>query len=108
MGRPVCGFASRFRDRFGSRPWRPLLRVCTSPRQAGSAEQTLAWAGAGGPGRWAARSTRSHEEVGSLSLLVTTDVGEKPDEHYWWEDHVPTRLYLAQTRCSSAGHERQD
>src|SRR5207253_8696048 len=28
-----------------------------------------------------------------------TTVGEKPDE-YWWEDHVPTRLYLAPRSCS--------
>src|SRR5260370_37986579 len=46
--------------------------------------------------RDAARSRRPRVRRWSQGFPVGhTTVGEKPDEHYWWEDHVPTRLYLA-------------
>src|SRR5881296_1599300 len=83
MGRPACGFASRFRAQFGSRRWRPLLR----------GNPSLAGAGV-------ASSTRSQGGGLRFPLFVHTTVGEKPDEYDWWEDHVPTRLYLAPGNCN--------
>src|SRR5437870_10576218 len=101
MGRPVCGFASRFRAQLRSRLWRPLLRGHPSLAGAGSAERTLARPGAVGPAAPApARWTRSQGGGLRFPLFAHTTVGEKPDEYYWWEDHVPTRLYLAPGSCN--------
>src|SRR6266536_4137444 len=95
MGRPACGFASRFRPRFTRRLWRPPLRGLTSPAGAGSAEQSLARSGAGGRRGLARSISLSKEEVRSLFPFSHTSAGEKPHEHYWWEKHAPTRAYLA-------------
>jgi hypothetical protein len=60
-----------------------------------------------GPVRKSGRSAQHDplalfKEVGSLSFQ-SHRVGDKPDEHYWWEGHVPTRLYLARgKRCDGA------
>jgi len=43
--------------------------------------------------RWARFSFQSHR------------VGEKPDEHYWWEGHVPTRLYLARGKSRDSASQ---
>src|SRR5690349_6052205 len=75
MGRQGCGFAWWSRPRHRSRPWRPLPRGSTSPVGAGC------------------RFDRSRGGGFRFPFSCTT-VGEKPDEYYWWEDHVPTRLYL--------------
>ncbi len=67
--------------------------------------------GAGDPAASRSTSTRSHEEVGSAFLSVTQLSVRQRDEHYWWEDHVPTRLNLApydKWYRRLAGHERQD
>src|SRR6266571_3002073 len=102
MGRPVCGFALRFRDRFGSRPWRPLLRANISLRQRVCSAKR--WRGL-------VRKAPGVEQHDRLALTrrwtrfpfsVTTVVGEKPHEHYWWEQHAQTRAYLAPAGLSGA------
>src|SRR2546427_11586050 len=92
MGRPVCGFALRFRDQFGSRPWRPLLRANISLRQRVCSAKR--WRGL-------VRKAPGVEQHDRLALTrrwtrfpfsVTTVVGEKPHEHYWWERSEERRV----------------
>jgi len=47
--------------------------------------------------------------VDSASLSGHTTYQTQLNESYWWENHVPTRLYLALQDIDQrlAGHERQ-
>src|SRR2546425_6501052 len=83
MGRPACGFASRFRAQVRSRLWRSLLRGHPSLAGAGSAERTLARPGAVGPAAPAtARWTRSQGGGLRFPPFAHTTVGEKRSEEH--------------------------
>src|SRR5713226_5278403 len=74
------------------------------PAGAGSVEQVP-----DGPVRMSGCSAQHDQlalfkEVGSLSFQ-SHRVGEKPDEHYWWEGHVPTRLYLARGKSRDSASQ---